>query len=59
VAETERLRLSELRLKQGVSSQLDVLDAQRSLFAVQQALVQTRFALLQNRVELFRVTAGV
>lgn len=58
-AETERTRLSELRLAQGVANQIEVLDAQRSLFAAQQTLLQTRFALLQNRVELFRVTAGV
>ena len=43
-AESERLRLSELRLRQGVSGQLDVLDAQRSLFATQQAMAQTRLA---------------
>ena len=58
-AETERLRLSELRLRQGVASQLEVLDAQRSLFAARQALLQVRFALAQNRVALFKATAGI
>ncbi|MCU0930663.1 MAG: efflux transporter outer membrane subunit [Serpentinimonas sp.] len=57
-AESERLRLSELRLREGVASQLEVLDAQRSLFAAQQALLQTRFALAQNRVDLYRATGG-
>ena len=58
-AEAERLRLSELRLRQGVASQLEVLDAQRSPFAARQALLQVRFALAQNRVALFKATAGI
>lgn len=58
-AEAERLRLSELRLRQGVASQLEVLDAQRSLFSARQALLQVRFALAQNRVALFKATAGI
>jgi NodT family efflux transporter outer membrane factor (OMF) lipoprotein len=58
VAESERLRLSELRLRQGVSGQLDVLDAQRSLFAAQQALLQVQTAQVLNRVALFKATAG-
>ena len=57
-AEGERFRLAELRLHQGVSSQLDVLDAQRSLFAAQQALLQVQTAQVQNRVALFKATAG-
>ena len=57
-AESERLRLSELRLRQGVSGQLDVLDAQRSLFAAQQALLQVQTAQVLNRVALFKATAG-
>lgn len=52
--ETERLRLADLRLRQGVANQLDLLDAQRSLFAAQQALVQTRAASALNRVALFK-----
>jgi multidrug efflux system outer membrane protein len=58
-AESERLRLSELRLRQGVANQLEVLDAERSLFSAQQALVQTRIAVLQNRVALFKVLGGI
>lgn len=57
-AETERLRLSELRLRQGVAGQLEVLDAQRSRFNAEQALVQTRYARLQNRVALYRAMGG-
>ena len=58
-AESERLRLSELRLSQGVANQLEVLDAQRSLFSAEQSLVQSRFAMLQNRVALFKVLGGI
>ena len=58
-AEGERTRLAELRLRQGVSSQLDVLDAQRSLFAAQQALLQVQTAQVLNRVALFKATAGL
>lgn len=57
-AETERARLVDLRFAQGVAGQLDVLDAQRSLFAAQQADIQTRTAWLQNRVALFKALGG-
>lgn len=57
-AETERLRLADLRYRNGVASFLDVLDAQRSLFAAQQAEAQTRLALQQNRVVLYAALGG-
>ncbi|MES2999687.1 MAG: efflux transporter outer membrane subunit [Pseudomonadota bacterium] len=57
-AETVRMRLSQLRYDNGVSSYLDLLDAQRSLFAAQQALIQTRVAQLQNQVQLYRALGG-
>lgn len=57
-AETDRVRLAELRYRNGVASSLDVLDAQRSLFAVQQGLAQTRLAQLQNQVVLYKVLGG-
>jgi multidrug efflux system outer membrane protein len=41
-----------------VSSSLELLDAERSLFAAQQAVVQTRLALLQNRVSTYRALGG-
>src|SRR5674476_755544 len=53
-AETARQHLTDLRLQNGVASQLDWLDAERSLFAAQQALVQTRLASLQNQVALYK-----
>jgi multidrug efflux system outer membrane protein len=57
-AEQTRFNLSDLRYKNGVASYLDLLDAQRSLFATQQAAVQTRLAQLQNQVALYRVLGG-
>lgn len=56
--ETERLRLADLRLRQGVASQLEWLEAQRSLFGAQQALLQTRAAVAQSRVALFKATGA-
>lgn len=56
--ETDRLRLSELRLNQGVTNRLEVLDAQRSLFSAQQSALQTRLALAQNRVALYKALGG-
>jgi multidrug efflux system outer membrane protein len=57
-AEAERFRLAELRYRNGVSSFLDVLDAQRSLFTIQQALAQTRLATQQNQVALYKALGG-
>ncbi|MDP2000911.1 MAG: efflux transporter outer membrane subunit [Rhodoferax sp.] len=57
-SESTRLRLTNLRLENGAASQLESLDAQRSLFGVQQALVQTRLAYLQNQVVLFKTLGG-
>ncbi|MEO8526654.1 MAG: efflux transporter outer membrane subunit, partial [Caldimonas sp.] len=51
-------RLADLRYRAGASSYLDALDAQRSLFIAQQALVQTRALQLQNLVALYRVLGG-
>lgn len=58
LAETDRFRLAELRYRNGVASYLDVLDAQRSLFATQQALAQTRLAQQQNQVALYKALGG-
>jgi len=57
-AEAARFKLSDLRYQNGVASYLDLLDAQRSLFTVQQATVQTRLAQLQNQVTLYKVLGG-
>ncbi len=41
-----------------MASYLDVLDAQRSLFATQQALAQTRLVQQQNQVALYKALGG-
>lgn len=51
-------RLSTERYKQGVSSYLDVLDSQRSLYAAQQALIDIRLAKESNLVTLYKVLGG-
>lgn len=57
-AERERARLTQLRYDNGAASQLDWLDAQRTLFAAEQALVQTRLAALQNQIALYKALGG-
>ena len=57
-AEGERFKLSDLRYRNGAASYLDYLDAQRSLFAAQQAAVQANLQRLQNQVTLYRVLGG-
>lgn len=57
-AESARLQLADLRYRNGASSYLDLLDAQRSLFTAQQAVVQVRLAQLQNQVALYKALGG-
>lgn len=57
-AEQARLRLAQLRYDNGVASYLDLLDAQRSLFSLEQAVVQVRLQQLQNQVQLYKALGG-
>ncbi len=57
-AEQGRVDLTDLRYRNGAASTLDLLDAQRSLFAAQQALVQVRSQDAQSLVALYRVLGG-
>lgn len=57
-AEQVRFKLADLRYRNGAASYLDVLDAQRSLFAAQQAVVQVQAAQVQNLVTLYKVLGG-
>ncbi|MBA2964404.1 MULTISPECIES: efflux transporter outer membrane subunit [Ramlibacter] len=57
-AETVRSRLLQLRYNAGVSSSLDLLDAQRALFTARTAEIQTRLLRLQNQVQLYRALGG-
>ncbi|MDP9046099.1 MAG: efflux transporter outer membrane subunit [Pseudomonadota bacterium] len=51
-------RLADLRYRNGAASYFDVLDAQRTLFAAQQATVQTQALQVQNLVILYKVLGG-
>lgn len=57
-AEAVRFKLADLRYRNGAASYLDVLDAQRSLFAAQQAVVQAQAQQVQNQVTLYKVLGG-
>ena len=57
-AEARRLALAEARYRAGIASSLDVLDAQRSLFSAQQALVQVQSLRAQNLVTVYRALGG-
>ena len=57
-AARETARLTELKAAQGAASALERLDAQRALFAAEQAVVQVRLAELNNRVALFKALGG-
>jgi outer membrane protein, multidrug efflux system len=50
--------LADLRYRNGASSYLDVLDAQRALFTAQQATVQVQALQVQNLVTLYKVLGG-
>jgi multidrug efflux system outer membrane protein len=51
-------RLSNLRYEKGSDIYLNVLDAQRSLYAAQQQLIAIRLAMLANQVRLYAVLGG-
>ena len=57
-AEQTRMRLTDLRFQHGAASAFEVLDAQRSLFAAQQAAVQVQVLQVQNLVTLYKVLGG-
>lgn len=57
-AEQTRMQLTELRYKNGAANAFDMLDAQRSLFAAQQAVVQAQVLQVQNGVTLYKVLGG-
>lgn len=51
-------RLADARYRAGAIGMLDVLDAQRSLYAARSATLQLRLARLQASVSLFRALGG-
>ena len=54
----EALDLAQLRYQSGLSSYLDLLDAQRSLFAAQLALSQAQLQQLTAAVQLYKALGG-
>lgn len=57
-AEAARLQLVQVRVDNGVGTTLELLDAERSLFAAAQAEVQTRLAEQQSRIAMYRALGG-
>ncbi|MCK9376645.1 MAG: efflux transporter outer membrane subunit [Syntrophobacterales bacterium] len=57
-ATTQAYRLSTLRYTKGIDIYLNVLDAQRSLYAAQQGYIAIRLAKLANQVRLYAVLGG-
>ena len=55
---TEALRVVRNRYRNGYASYLEELDAQRTNYAAQQAVVQTRATLLTSYVDLYRALGG-
>lgn len=50
--------LSEARYHAGIDTYLNLLDAQRSYYQVQQTVVQTKLTAAQNRVTLYQALGG-
>jgi multidrug efflux system outer membrane protein len=57
-AQRERAELATLRYQNGVANYLEVLDAQRELFAAEQQVVLTRREQLTNAVDLYVALGG-
>lgn len=57
-AAADYLRLSEARYRAGIDNFLATLDAQRSYYASQRTLVETRLVAAQNRVDLYQALGG-
>ena len=57
-ANQDYYRLAERRYRIGIDSNLTFLDAQRSLFSAQQALITDRLAQLTSEVNLYKALGG-
>jgi len=56
--QAQRLKLADARYQAGISSYLEVLDAQRDVFTAEQAAVQTRRAMLASSAQLYKALGG-
>ena len=57
-AVAERMRLENLRFNAGVSTALDLLDAQRESYSSEQGLLATELQMLVNNVDLYIAMGG-
>jgi multidrug efflux system outer membrane protein len=57
-ANAESYRLSDARYRAGIDGYLNLLEAQRSLYAAQQTLIGLKQAQESNRITLFKVLGG-
>ena len=57
-ATARSLELSNALFKSGAGAYLDVLDAQRSLYSVQQTLINTQLTEQVNRITLYKALGG-
>lgn len=57
-AQRDRLQIAERRYQEGLSSFLELLDAQRELYTAQQSRVQTQRLQAANTVALYRALGG-
>jgi multidrug efflux system outer membrane protein len=58
VAAADAQRLTQARYDRGVDAYLNLLDAQRTLYAARQALIGVRLAESLNRIDLYRALGG-
>lgn len=56
--QADRLRLADARYEAGISSYLEVLDAQREAYAARQGTLQVRRALLSAATQLYKALGG-
>lgn len=57
-AATDSARLTEASYRQGITSSLENLDAQRSLYSARQQEIAVRLSAAGNRITLYRVLGG-
>lgn len=57
-ASAEVLRLTHLRYQHGIASSLDLLDAERSSYAADDATLRTELNLAENLADLYKVLGG-
>lgn len=58
VSTTRQLQLAQAKYSAGSTTMLDVLDAQRSLYAAQQSMISLLLAEQSNRITLYKVLGG-